>query len=130
VIRLNLAREPVWLDLGHGVRVHALPVTSAIMLAARVVVASEIIPDGTESRAAHRADAIIRAVGRATITAWEGVGDASGAQAPVTPEGIDALLSLYPLSDAFERAHMAPAYLLSAEKNASTPSPNGISAGA
>jgi hypothetical protein len=35
MIRLNLQSEPRWLDLGHGVRVLAAPITSALMMAAR-----------------------------------------------------------------------------------------------
>jgi hypothetical protein len=35
MIRLDLKREPYWLDLGHGVRLHVRPCTTALMMAAR-----------------------------------------------------------------------------------------------
>ena len=35
MIRLDLSSEPKWLDLGHGLRLHVLPITTAIMVAAR-----------------------------------------------------------------------------------------------
>ncbi len=35
MIHLDLKREPHWLDLGHGVRVHVRPCTTALMMAAR-----------------------------------------------------------------------------------------------
>ena len=35
MLRLNLAREPYWLDLGRGVRVRVDPLTTALMVAAR-----------------------------------------------------------------------------------------------
>ena len=36
----------------------------------------------------------------------------------MTPEGIDALLDLWPIAEAFERLYLGPALLLDAEKNA------------
>ena len=30
MIRLDLSSEPKWLDLGHGLRLHVLPITTAI----------------------------------------------------------------------------------------------------
>ena len=35
MIRLDLKREPHWLDLAHGVRVHVQPCTTALIMAAR-----------------------------------------------------------------------------------------------
>ena len=35
MIRLDLSREPRWLDLGHGVRLHVGPLTTSLMAAAR-----------------------------------------------------------------------------------------------
>ena len=36
MIRINLSPEPQWLDLGHGVRLLLLPLTTALMVATRV----------------------------------------------------------------------------------------------
>jgi hypothetical protein len=63
-----------------------------------------------------------------SLLGWEGVGDADGKPAPLTPEGVDALLDLWPMAEAFERLYLGPALLLDDEKNASAPAPNGISA--
>ena len=64
------------------------------------------------------------------MTDWEGVGDADGNPVPVTPEGIDALLEVWPIFEAFQAVYVSKGLLLDAEKNASAPSPTGTSAGA
>jgi len=48
----------------------------------------------------------------------------------VTPEGIDALLDIWVLFDAFQVKYLASGLLLDQEKNGSAPSPSGTSAGA
>ena len=35
MIRIQLSPEPQWLDLGHGVRLQLLPLTTALMVATR-----------------------------------------------------------------------------------------------
>jgi hypothetical protein len=64
------------------------------------------------------------------VTDWEGVGDAEGAPAPVSPESIDALLDVWPIFEAFQLAYVAKGLMLEQEKNASALSPSGTSAGA
>jgi hypothetical protein len=49
---------------------------------------------------------------------------------PVTAEGIDALLEVWPIFEAFQAVYVSKALLLDAEKNASAPLPTGTSAGA
>jgi hypothetical protein len=71
-----------------------------------------------------------KAVARRVVTDWEGVGDAGGKPVPVTPEGIDALLDIWPVFETFQTRCLAPHLMLDAEKNASSPLPNGTSAGA
>ena len=126
MIRLDLKREPHWLDVGHGVRLHVKPCTSAIMLAARSGAAREgmPVPDSEgpplapEEIIGARASAFMKALARLVIIGWEGVGDADGKSAAVSPEGIEALLDLWPIADAFERQYLGPALLLAQEKNA------------
>jgi hypothetical protein len=77
-----------------------------------------------------RGAALLKALARATIIDWEGIGDEAGTPIPPTPERIDALLDLYPVFRAFETAYFLPALVLDAEKNASAPAPNGTSAAA
>jgi len=45
------------------------------------------------------------------------VADDKGKPAPVSPEGVAALMELWPLAEAFERKYLAPLYALDAEKN-------------
>jgi len=128
MIRLDIAAERRWLDLGHGVRLNLPPLTTAILMAARRDPAVRELPAETDS--GERSLAFCKAVARLTIGEWEGVGDSDGNPVPPTPEGIDALLDLLPMFEAFELNYVAKALVLDAEKNVSAPLPNGISAGA
>ena len=71
-----------------------------------------------------------KAVARRAVLDWEGVGDDAGNVVPVTPEGIDALLEIWPVFEAFQTQYVAKGLILDAEKNVSAPSPTGPSAGA
>ena len=51
MIRLDLKREPHWLDLGHGVRVHVRPCTTALMMAARAEAQRSTTNSTNEARA-------------------------------------------------------------------------------
>ncbi len=128
MIRLDLSAKPKWLDLGHDLRLHVLPVTTATMVAARNDPAVEALPkDASQEQIAL---VMARAVARRVVTDWEGVGDADGKPVPVTPEGIDALLDIWPVFEAFQTRCLAPHLMLESEKNVSSPLPSGTSAGA
>ena len=130
MLRLNLAREPHWLDLGLGlgVRVRVEPLTTALMVAARSDPAVRGLPEGTSD------DEIAVRFGKAladrAILDWEGVGDADGNPTPVTPEGIAALLDVWLIFERFQMGYVAKGLELEAEKNASAPSQTGSGAGA
>ncbi len=128
MLKLNLSRTPHWLDLGCGVRLHVEPLTSALMMAARADPAVEALPEDAGNEAL--ALAMAKAVARRAVHAWEGVGDAEGRPLPVTPEGVDALLEVWPIFEAFQLAYVAKGLVLEQEKNVSAPSPSGTSAGA
>ena len=128
MIRLDLSAGPKWLDLGAGLRLHVLPVTTATMVAARNDATVEALPE--DARQEDMALAMAKAVARRVVTDWQGVGDASGKPVPVTPEGIDALLDIWPVFEAFQTRCLAPHLMLEQEKNASAPLPTGTSAGA
>ncbi len=128
MIRLDLSTKPRWLDLGHGLRLQVLPVTTAIMVAARNDPDVEALPKNASQE--QMAIVMAKAVARRVVTDWEGVGDANGKSVPVTPEGIDALLDIWPIFETFQTRCLAPHLMLDAEKNASSPLPNGTSAGA
>ncbi|MFG1319836.1 hypothetical protein [Xanthobacter autotrophicus] len=122
MIRLNLSRGPKVLDLGHGVTVTVLPLTSGLMMEARRRLAARPV-------AAVAVD-LIKEVGRLAVTSWSGVAGEDGAPAPVTDATVDALFDLYQFAEAFERLYIGPALTLAEEKNAFAPSPSGTSAGA
>ena len=128
MIRIQLSPEPQWLDLGHGVRLQLMPLTTALMVATR----SDPEVQSLESEASNdtRAAVFAAALARRAVMDWEGVGDEDGNVLPVSPEGIDALLSLWPIFEAFNLHYVSPGMLLDAEKNGSAPSPTGTSAGA
>jgi hypothetical protein len=120
MLRLNLSTEPRWLDLGHGVRLLVEPLTTAIMLAARsdpTIVAAAGDAEGSASND-DLARIVAKAVARIVVKDWEGVGDEDGEQLALTPEGIDALLELWPIFEAFQTKYIAGALILEAEKNA------------
>ena len=128
MIRIELSPEPQWLDLGHGVRLLLLPLTTSLMVATR----SDPAVQDLEKEASNdsRAAVFATALARRAIVDWEGVGDAERNVLPVTPEGIDALLALWPIFEAFNLLYVSRGMLLDAEKNGSAPSPTGTSAGA
>ena len=128
MIRINLSPEPQWLDLGHGVQLQLLPLTTALMVATR----SDTAVQNLDAEASNDARAAIfaGALARRAVVDWEGVGDEDGNPLPVSPEGIDALLSLWPIFEAFNLHYVSPGMLLDAEKNGSAPSLTGTSAGA
>jgi hypothetical protein len=128
VLRLDLAAGPRWLDLGHGVQLQVAPLTTALMVAARSDPAVEALPATATDEA--RALAFAKAIARIAVSGWDGVGDADGDPIPVTPEGIDALLEVWPIFEAVQAGYVARGLLLDAEKNVSAPSPTGTSAGA
>ena len=128
MIRIELSPEPQWFELGHGVRLQLLPLTTALMVATR----SDPAVQALEADASNdsRAAVFAAALARRAIVDWYGVGDADGNVLPTTPEGIDALLSLWPIFEAFNLLYVSRGMLLDAEKNGSAPSPTGTSAGA
>ena len=128
MIRLNLTATPQWLDLAPGLRLLVGPLTTALMVSARADMAIEALPETATTE--ELALAMAKAVARRAILEWEGVGDADGNVVAVTPEGIDALLEIWPVFETFQTGYVAKGLILDAEKNASAPSPSGPSAAA
>ena len=126
MIRLNLTAAPEWLDLAPGLRLLVGPLTTALMVSARADPAIEALPDGASQEAL--ALAMAKSVARRAVLGWEGVGDDGGNIIPVSPEGIDALLEIWPVFEAFQTQYVAKGLILDAEKNVSAPSPTGPSA--
>ena len=128
MIRLNLTATPQWLDLAPGLRLLVGPLTTALMVSARADLAVETFPEGASQE--EMALAMAKAVARRAVLDWEGVGDDAGNIIPVSPEGIDALLEIWPVFETFQTKYVARGLILDAEKNVSAPSPSGPSAGA
>ncbi len=128
MIRLDLNAGPEWLDLGHGVRLKLLPLTTALMAAARADDTVENLPEDTPDET--RAIAFAKAIARRAVIDWSGIGDEEGEPLAPTPKAIDALLDIYPLFEAFQLGYVARGLVLDQEKNASSPLPNGTLAGA
>ena len=128
MIRLNLTASPSWLTLAPGLRLRVAPLTTALMVSARADLAIEALPDTATQE--ELALAMAKAVAHRAVLDWEGVGDDAGDAVLVTPEGIDALLEIWPVFEAFQTQYVAKGLILDAEKNVSAPLPNGPSAGA
>jgi hypothetical protein len=115
MIRLNLTATPEWLDLAPDLRLLVGPLTTALMVAACADPAIEACRKAPRKRhwrspwqkPSHAAPCWI---GRA----WA--------------EGIDALLEIWPVFEAFQTQYVAKGLILDAEKNVSAPSPTGPSA--
>ena len=128
MLTLDLTNAPRWLDLLPGVRLKLRPLTTALMVSARSDAAIQALP--SDAGAEELAMVMAKALARRAVLDWEGVGDAEGKPVPVTPEGIDALLEIWPAFEAFQAAYVAKGLLLEQEKNASSPLPSGPTAGA
>ena len=127
MIRLNLTAAPSWLTLAPGLRLRVAPLTTALMVSARADPAIEALPESATQE--ELALAMAKAVARRAVLDWEGVGDDAGDAVPVSPEGVDALLEIWPVFEAFQAQYVARGLMLDQEKNASAPSPTGPSAG-
>ena len=129
MIRLKLQSGPEWIDLGNGVKVECQPYTTLMTLAAREDPAlRDIDPENaSQSRLAYGSGV---AIARLAISDWDGVGDEDGNPVDPTPETVEKLMAIPQFYDAFFAKYLVPALVLDAEKNGSTPSPDGTTAGA
>ena len=126
MLRLNLTATPEWLTLAPGLRLQLAPLSTAIMLSARADIAAADLP--ADASIDDLAVIGAKAIARRAVLDWEGVGDADGNPVQVTPEGIDALLEIWPVFEAFQVKYVGNGMLLEQEKNGSAPSPTGTSA--
>ena len=128
MLTLDLTNAPRWLDLAPGLRLQLRPLTTALMVSARADLAIEALPNTATQE--ELALAMAKAVARRAVLDWEGVGDDAGNAVPVSPEGIDGLLEIWPVFEVFQTRYIAKGLILDAEKNVSAPLPTGPSAGA
>lgn len=140
------AQQPWWFTLVDAqgedvaaVRVQFAPIGRIALRAARRA-AGEVyreadLPEGDDAPLSTElleaaGDALSDALLMAGIIAWEGVGDADGVSAPVTPDNVRLFLADPLRFEALDAAYVRPFILKELEKNGSSPLPNGISAGA
>ncbi|SLN77044.1 hypothetical protein ROA7023_04307 [Roseisalinus antarcticus] len=114
MIRLNLTAAPEWLELAPGLRLQVAPLTTALMVSARADAALEALPEDASQE--ELALVMAKSVARRAVLDWEGVGDAMGQPTPVSPDGIDALLEIWPVFEAFQTQYVARGLLSDAEK--------------
>ena len=135
MIRLDLPREPHWLDLPHGVRLLVRPLDTATDAAARAASVTDLRERGQTAppaaakepwRLGQTKDALARAVGQLTILDWSGVLLADGTLAPVTAESVALLMSIPKIATAFLRLIYAPLDRLTAEGEGCGVAPVGI----
>jgi len=119
MIRLGLKSEPCWLDLLPGVRLKVRPFGTALFFAAQSAMLRADTAGETASEVidALRGVAFIKALARLAILEWEGVGDDTGAPAPVSPGAVEALMEIWQAAAAFERLYARPIAEIDAEKN-------------
>ncbi|MEA7228416.1 hypothetical protein ONN88_23455, partial [Salmonella enterica subsp. enterica serovar Muenster] len=109
-----------WLGLIPGVRVRVRPVTVAAIIVARADAGKVFRADDADSdpqTGAKATSAMVRSLARFAIAEGEGIGGEDDQPVEVTPEGIDALMSLWPAYDGFERLYVGPALAGETEKN-------------
>ena len=130
MLRLDIPTQAFWVDCPHGVRLLCRPLTTAMNHAAvtragrRLREAEEAAPGDAmladpDVRAGMVAAEVVAALGEVLVEAWEGVGAAEGdAPAPLTRDGIRAVLSVPEIAMAFNAGISAPITRLAAEGNA------------
>lgn len=149
MIRLGLPRDERWLDLPDGVRVRVRPLTTAVYQAAVATaqrqslelsedlgiidrVGGRVIDLPNAGQAKEMISGLsyqfmVQALAIHAITAWEGVGDASGNNiAPVNENNIICFVRDFPLiASAFLTKYAEPHEDVSAEGNGSGASQSG-----
>ena len=148
MLKLKIQKEPYWLELGYGVKVKVKPCTSAVFYEAKAYMNSKLaelaktyksnkeagIEDGTaediENSVKREALAdrfLLIGLGIAGILEWDGVMEADeDKSAPLTENKIDELFSnFWAVAENFRNQYCGLREVLEAEKNVSTPAPDG-----
>ena len=146
MLRLKIQKEPYWLELGYGVKVKVKPCTSAVFYEAKAYMNSKLAELAKEYKANKDAGLdvsedienpvkrealadkfLLVGLGVAGILEWDGVMEADEDKpAPLTESKIDELFSnFWAVAENFRHQYCGLQEILAAEKNASTPEPNG-----
>jgi hypothetical protein len=150
MLKLDLKKEPFWIDLQADARVKVKPLTSALMHmaqadAVRAMLALQAerkarldagadasdLPDLENEQVRHSLSetALITALATHAIIAWENVMKPEGGElAELTRENITQLMEIWFINQEFGKKYMRQLDLLEAEGNVSRPVANGTSA--
>lgn len=144
MLRLNLAKEPYWLEIDNGVSLLVRPLNTPVMnyahtqsveqmlaLRQRQLAGDSSIADLDDQliRDAYLQAALAEQLALVAIIDWKGVHNADGTElAKVTPETIRELMSIYFISEPFLEKYYGSLEDLAVEGNASRSAANGISA--
>lgn len=149
MLKLNLQKQPYWLELAADVRVHVRPLSTAIMSAAQAQVIKKIVlmrdmrksllaenkyvadlPDVDDEgvRLGLSEALLIKALARGAIFEWEGVLQPDNdAVAPICEQTVDDLMDIWFIAQEFWKQYTSSIALLEAEGNGSRPVANGTS---
>ena len=139
MLRLNLKKEPFWMDLPSGVRVRVRPLTTAIMNAAQSMVIKQIKALQAEESADIRPNfeseeirlglseaLLVKALAVGAVIEWEGVMNAAGdAPATVNEKGVCELMDIWFVGQEFWKQYTTSYFALEVEGNASRPGVTG-----
>ncbi len=140
MLRLNLKKEPYWMQLPASVRVRVRPLTTAVMSAAQSQVIKHIIAmreacktdptlpdiDDEGTRLALSESLLIKALARGAIIEWEGVMlPDSDALAPISDQTLGDLMDIWFVAQEFWKQYTSSLALLDTEGNGSGLAPNG-----
>lgn len=150
MLRLNLKKEPYWLDLPADVKLKVRPLSTAIMSAAQSSVIKRItdwrqerksrlevgadvsdLPDVDDEETRHglSESLLIKAMARGAVIEWQGVLNSAGdAPAVVNDEAVNDLMDIWFIAQDFWKKYTASLSLLDAEGNVSGLAVNGTSA--
>lgn len=149
MLKLKVNKESYWLELGYGVKVKVKPCNSAVFYEAKAYMNAKLadlakgykankaaglpVVEDVENPIKREALAdryLLIGLGVAGILEWNGVFEADEDKtAPLTESKIDELFSnFWAVAENFRNQYCGLQELLEAEKNASTPEPNGTSA--
>lgn len=141
MLRLNLQKEPYWMDLPSGVRVRVRPLSTAIMNAAQSLVIKQIKEmqedesvlkpnlDVDSIRFGLSEALLVKALAQAAIIEWEGVMQSEGdTAAQVTQQSVAELMDIWFIGQEFWKQYTTSYFVLEVEGNASRPGVNGTTA--
>lgn len=143
MLRLNLKKDPYWMDLPAAVRIKVRPLTTAIMSAAQSQVIKQIVAlreerksdsvvpdvDDEETRLGLSESLLIKALARGSILEWEGVMQPeSDDPAPVSDQTVNDLMDIWFVAQDFWKQYTRSLSILEAEGNGLRLAATGISA--